>query len=173
MKDVQRLMGRIAALNRFISRYSEKCRNFYDILRKNKKFEWTQKHEDALKALKDYLSSTSAWMKPVDDEPLSLYLAISGNAIRVVLVKDHEGQQHPIYYKARDVSGLSSSAPMMYNTSLETAIKSQALADFVADFSSDLQKEVDLEVQQLEENKDPWILFTNGASMLEEQDWVY
>jgi hypothetical protein len=44
------------------------------------------------------------------------------------------------------------------------AIKSQALTDFVADFSSDLQKEADLEVQQLEETKDHWILFTDGAS---------
>ena len=45
-----------------------------------------------------------------------------------------------------------------------TAIKSQALADFVADFSSDLQREAELEVQQLEETKDPWILYTDGSS---------
>ncbi|KAM0010574.1 putative nucleotidyltransferase, Ribonuclease H [Helianthus debilis subsp. tardiflorus] len=37
MKDVQRLTGRVAALNRFISRSSEKCKEFYDILKKNKK----------------------------------------------------------------------------------------------------------------------------------------
>ena len=72
-KDVQRLTGRIAALNRFISKSSEKCKDFYDILRKNKKFEWTDKHEAALKALKDYLSSAPPLMKPVDGEPLSLY----------------------------------------------------------------------------------------------------
>ena len=45
-----------------------------------------------------------------------------------------------------------------------TAIKSQALADFVADFSSDLQREAELEVQQLEETKDPWTLYTDGSS---------
>jgi len=44
------------------------------------------------------------------------------------------------------------------------AIKLQALADFVADFTSDLQVQADLEVQQLEETKDPWILYTDGAS---------
>ena len=38
-KDIQRLTGRVAALNRFISRTSERCKPFYDILRKNKKFE--------------------------------------------------------------------------------------------------------------------------------------
>ena len=63
-KDVLRLTGRIAALNRFISKSSEKYKEFYDIMRKNKKFKWTEKHENALKALKDYLSSAPALMKP-------------------------------------------------------------------------------------------------------------
>jgi ribonuclease HI len=53
-----------------------------------------------------------------------------------------------------------------YDIKYETrnVIKSHALADFVANFSSELQEEADLEVQQLEETKDPWILFTDGAS---------
>ncbi|XP_076948514.1 uncharacterized protein LOC143620791 [Bidens hawaiensis] len=44
------------------------------------------------------------------------------------------------------------------------AIKSHALADFVADFSSDLEEQANLDVQQLEETKDPWTLFTDEAS---------
>ncbi|XP_076899519.1 uncharacterized protein LOC143553398 [Bidens hawaiensis] len=218
-KDVQRLTGRITALNRFISRSSEKCKDFYDILRKNKKFEWTQRHEDALKALKDYLSSAPALMKPIDGEPLSLYLAVSGNAISAVLAKDHEGQQHPVYYVSKSLLNAEVRyshleklilALIMASTKLRhyfethtiilrtnypvknvlrkpelsgrmakwavklsaydiqyeprTTIKSQALADFVVDFSSDMLEEADLEVQQVEETKDPWILFTDGAS---------
>ena len=85
------MTGRIAALNRFISISSEKCKEFYDILKKNKNFEWTEKHEEALQTLKNYISSASLLMKPEDGEPLSLYLAISGNAVSVVLVKDHVG----------------------------------------------------------------------------------
>nr|XP_043629812.1 uncharacterized protein LOC122601106 [Erigeron canadensis] len=45
-----------------------------------------------------------------------------------------------------------------------TAIKSQALADFVADFSTDLQSDVDLEVKMLEESTEKWTLHTDGAS---------
>ncbi|KAF5796121.1 putative nucleotidyltransferase, Ribonuclease H [Helianthus annuus] len=90
MKDVQRLTGRVAALNRFISRSSKKCKEFYDILKKNKKFEWGEKHEAALQDLKQYLSTAPLLMKPEDGEPLSLYLAVSGNAVSAVLVKDHE-----------------------------------------------------------------------------------
>ncbi|KAJ0951779.1 putative nucleotidyltransferase, Ribonuclease H [Helianthus annuus] len=218
-KDVQRLTGRIAALNRFISKSSEKCKEFYDILRKNKKFEWTEKHENALQALKDYLSSAPALMKPEKGDVLSLYLAVSLKAVSAVLVKDHEGTQHPVYYVSKSLLDAESRyshleklilALIMASTKLRhyfethvivvktnfpiknvlrkpemsgrmakwavklsaydirykprTAIKSQALADFVADFSSDLQKEAELEVQQLEETKDPWILYTDGSS---------
>ncbi|KAD6454556.1 hypothetical protein E3N88_09262 [Mikania micrantha] len=42
VKEVQRLTGRIAALNRFISRSSKKFKGFYDILKKNKKFQWDE-----------------------------------------------------------------------------------------------------------------------------------
>ena len=51
IKDVQRLTGRITALNRFISKSSEKCKDFNDILKKNKRFEWGQMHEKALQNL--------------------------------------------------------------------------------------------------------------------------
>ena len=37
----QCLTGRVAALNRFISQSTDKCLAFYDVLRGNKKFEWT------------------------------------------------------------------------------------------------------------------------------------
>ena len=47
-----------------------------------------------------------------------------------------------------------------------SAIKSQALIDFVVDFSDDLQTEVEIETRQLleEENMGRWTLFTNRAS---------
>ncbi|KAK1411205.1 hypothetical protein QVD17_37751 [Tagetes erecta] len=107
-----------------------------------------------LKDLKDYLSSAPALMKPVKGESLILYLVVSGNAVSVVLVKDHEGQQHPVYYVSK--SHLDAEA--------RNAIKSQAIADFVADFTSDLHVQAYFEVQKLDETKDHWILYTDGAS---------
>ena len=38
-REVQRLTGSIAALNRFISRSTDKCVPFYQLLRKDKKFD--------------------------------------------------------------------------------------------------------------------------------------
>ena len=90
-------------MNRFISKSSEKCKEFYDILRKNKKFEWTEKHENALQALKEYMSSAPALAKPEKGDVLSLYLAVSSTAVSAVLVKDHEGTQYPIYYVSKSL----------------------------------------------------------------------
>jgi len=54
-REVQRLTGRVAALNRFISRSTDKCLDFYDVLRGNKKFEWMTRCEEAFQELKKYL----------------------------------------------------------------------------------------------------------------------
>jgi hypothetical protein len=198
-KDVQRLTGRLAALNRFISRSSDRCKEFYDILKKNKKFEWGEKQEEAFQELKKYLSTPPLLVKPEDGEPLYLYMAVSSNAVSAVLVKEADGLQHPVYYVSKSLIDAETRyshleklilALVMASTKLRhyfethaihvktnypvkcvlrkpevsgrmakwsvklsafnliyeprTAIKSQALADFVADFSTNLQPEVDL-----------------------------
>ena len=102
-KDIQKLTGRVAALNRFISRSSERCKPFYDMLKKNKDFTWTEHHEEAFNDLKSYLSSVPLLAKPEDREPLYLYLSVTGTAVSAVLVKEMDGLQHPIYYVSKSL----------------------------------------------------------------------
>ncbi|KAL5822071.1 hypothetical protein ACOSQ3_023953 [Xanthoceras sorbifolium] len=64
IKDVQKLTGRLAALNRFISKSSEKCKPFFDALRKSKSFDWNQTSEDAFQNIKSYLASPPLLSKP-------------------------------------------------------------------------------------------------------------
>ncbi|CAI9768182.1 unnamed protein product [Fraxinus pennsylvanica] len=73
MLKVQRLTGRLVALNRFISRSSDKCQKFYSILRKNKTFEWTPAFEEALQQLKQYLTLPPLLSKIKDGEQLYMY----------------------------------------------------------------------------------------------------
>ena len=40
-KEVQKLIGMIAALNRFISQSADQCRPFFQLLHKWRNFEWT------------------------------------------------------------------------------------------------------------------------------------
>ncbi|XP_074300358.1 uncharacterized protein LOC141631608 [Silene latifolia] len=98
LKDVQRLAGKVAALSRFISRSLDKCRLFYDILRKRQKFEWTADHEQGFRELKHYLSTPPLLSKPEQGEPLFLYLAVTEVAVSAVLVREQDKEQNPVYY---------------------------------------------------------------------------
>ncbi|KAJ9542559.1 hypothetical protein OSB04_029065 [Centaurea solstitialis] len=80
VKEVQKLTGRVTALTRFISRSSDKCHLFYNVLRKNQGFLWTDEHEKALQELKQYMISPPLLTKPVEGESLQLYLA-GGNMV--------------------------------------------------------------------------------------------
>ncbi|KAL0293069.1 UNVERIFIED_CONTAM: hypothetical protein Sradi_6958500 [Sesamum radiatum] len=48
-KEVQKLVGRMAALNRFISRSSDKGLPFFKVLKKVDGFSWTEQCQAALK----------------------------------------------------------------------------------------------------------------------------
>jgi hypothetical protein len=62
-KKVQRLTRCMAALNRFISRLGEKGLPFYKLLKKVDKFQWTSKAQEALDALKKFLTTPQV-LKP-------------------------------------------------------------------------------------------------------------
>ena len=55
VKEVQKLTGRIAALNRFVSRVTDKCLSFFKTLKQA--FAWTDECEAAFLELKCYLSN--------------------------------------------------------------------------------------------------------------------
>ena len=55
VKEVQKLTGRIAALNRFVSRAIDKCLPFFKTLKQA--FAWTDECETTFQELKRYLSN--------------------------------------------------------------------------------------------------------------------
>ena len=55
-KEVQKLTGMAAALNRFISRSADRCKPFFLLINKWKGFEWTEECATAFQQLKDYLA---------------------------------------------------------------------------------------------------------------------
>ena len=111
IKEVQRLTGRIAALSRFVSRASDKCQPFFQVLKKA--FQWDEKCEEAFVALKTYLSSPPILVSPIEGELLTLYLAVSDFSTSTVLVRERERVQHPVYYCSRALRGAEERYPKM------------------------------------------------------------
>ena len=56
IKEVQSLTGQVAALNRFVSKATDKCLPFFKVLKKT--FEWTDECQKAFQDLKTYLTTT-------------------------------------------------------------------------------------------------------------------
>ncbi|XP_074346553.1 uncharacterized protein LOC141685345 [Apium graveolens] len=102
VKQVQSLTGRIAALNRFVSKSSDRCKEFFKAIKlAGKDFVWTSKCEEAFKRIKEQLGNPPMLSKPLDGESLILYLAVSEYSISAVLVREEDGQQSPVYYVSK------------------------------------------------------------------------
>jgi ribonuclease HI len=109
-KKVQRLIGCIAALSRFISRLGEKGMPFYKLLKKVDKFQWTTEAQEALEALKKFLTTPPVLKLPHRATPdqlaedLLLYISCTTHVVSTTLVVERveEGHaypvQHPVYF---------------------------------------------------------------------------
>jgi hypothetical protein len=103
MKQLQRLTGRIAALNRFISRSTDKCLPFFKILRKV--FTWSEECEEAFEKLKEYLMNPPLLRRPTEGEILYLYVAVSPSTVSLALVREDAGIQKPVYFTSNALHG--------------------------------------------------------------------
>jgi hypothetical protein len=88
VKDVQKLTGRVAALNRFIPRAAERSLPFFQVLRSAKNFQWSETQKQAFQELKDYLSNMTKLCPPEPRLPLLLYVSASNLAVSAVLVQE-------------------------------------------------------------------------------------
>ncbi|KAK0598758.1 hypothetical protein LWI29_037707 [Acer saccharum] len=101
LKDIQRVMGCLASLSKFIAKSTDRCLPFFKALKKGKGVEWNEDCERAFQALKDYLGQAPLLSKPETGETLYIYLSISEAATSSVLVRQEEGVQKPIYYTSK------------------------------------------------------------------------
>ena len=88
--------GKIAALNRFVSRVTDKCLPFFRTLRRS--FAWMDECQTAFDNLKKYLSSPPLLSPFKPGEELYLYLVVSHAAISAALVREEDGSQRPVYF---------------------------------------------------------------------------
>ncbi|XP_058180125.1 uncharacterized protein LOC131298668 [Rhododendron vialii] len=134
----------VVALNRFIRRSGDLCCPFFRaITTSRRRFVWTEECEQALQSLKQYLSHAPLLVKPLPDEDLYLYLAVSDHATSAVLVR-REGMEHqPIFFLSKTMTDSQTRYLPMALALFEprTAIKGQALADFFAELTPGLQDE--------------------------------
>src|SRR5438105_838240 len=104
LKDVQKLMGYIAALSHFVSRLGEWAMHFYKLLKKQDKFQWTPEVQQAFDELKKFLTNPPMLVPPMPEEPLLLYIAATSHVVSTAIVVERQQEGHiqkvqrPVYF---------------------------------------------------------------------------
>nr|GEW95430.1 reverse transcriptase domain-containing protein [Tanacetum cinerariifolium] len=194
LKDVQKLNGKLASLNRFLSKSAEKSLPFFKTLKKCTKksdFQWNPKAEEAFKEIKQSIAELPMLTAPKEKEELIIYLAAAKEAVSAVLMTERDVKQVPIYFISRALQGPEINYTPMEKLILalvsaitgrllkwrfklgehdiqyrpRMSVKGQILANFIVERPEDGTP--DRPMEDREELSDPWILFTDGSSCVD------
>ncbi|GJV57009.1 reverse transcriptase domain-containing protein [Tanacetum coccineum] len=119
-KDMQKLNGKLASLNRFLAKSAEKSLPFFKTLKKCTKksdFLWTEEAKAVFRQMKKHIAKLPMLTAPEEQEELIVYLAASKEAVSVVLMTEREARQIPIYFVIRALRG-----PEVNYTSMEKLV---------------------------------------------------
>jgi hypothetical protein len=92
-KGAQRLAGRLASLNRFISRLAERNLPFFEVLKSAEVFQWGLAQQKVFEELKQYQINLTTLTPPSSRALLLLYVAASHSAVSAALVQEKQDGQ--------------------------------------------------------------------------------
>jgi ribonuclease HI len=120
-KGALRLAGRLASLNRFISRSAERNLPFFEIVKSTEVFQWGLAQQKAFEELKQYLIDLTTLTSPSLGTPLLLYVAASHAVVSAALVQEKQDGQIKKQALVYFVSEVLSPSKKNY-TELETVL---------------------------------------------------
>jgi len=98
VKEVQRQTGSMVALSRFLSASGDKGYPYFQCLKNNDRFIWTNECKEAFTKLKMYLLNPPILRKPTRRLPIHLYLSITDRAISLIILQEEGKDQRSIYF---------------------------------------------------------------------------
>ena len=128
VKEIQKLIGRIAALNRFVSKAMDKCLPFFKTLKQA--FAWTDECEATFQDLKRYLSNLPLLSPSKERENLYLYLAVSTTTVSAALIREEAKKQLPVYYVSQAFQGAESKYPKIEKIAFALIVASRKLRQY-------------------------------------------
>ena len=107
VKDVQRFVGLCNYYRRFVENFAQIARPLHNLTKKNNKFIWDNKCENAFQELKNRLTTAPVLIHPDPSKPFIVECDASNYAIGGILSqKDDEGKLHPVAYYSRSLSNV-------------------------------------------------------------------
>ncbi|CAN6695530.1 unnamed protein product [Malus baccata var. baccata] len=166
--QLQRLLGKINFLRRFIANLAGKIQPLTPLLRLKDKenFEWGPTHQQAFDSIKAYLTSPPVLVPPQRGKPLKLYISASERSIGSLLAQNNEsGKEQAVYYLSRILTEVETRYSLVERLCLalyftarrigkwilalsefsfqyvpQRAVKGQAIADFLTEHQESQSK---------------------------------
>ncbi|GJT65920.1 reverse transcriptase domain-containing protein [Tanacetum coccineum] len=172
LKDVPKLNGKLASLNRFLAKSAEKSLPFFKTLKKCTKksdFLWTEKAEAAFRQMKEHIAMLPMLTAPEEQEELIICLAASKEAVSAVLMKEREATQMPIYFVSRALRGPEVNYTSMEKLVLALVYASKRLKRYFQAHPIIVTRRKGQDDSTEEEELLPaqWTLFTDGSSCVD------
>jgi len=102
LTQLRSFLGAVGYYRKFIKNYSSIAQPLYKLQKKNTKFQWTQTEENAFSELKENLVKAPILSFPNFDKQFIIRTDASYDGLGDVLIqKDNEGVEHPIFYVSR------------------------------------------------------------------------
>nr|GEV30336.1 reverse transcriptase domain-containing protein [Tanacetum cinerariifolium] len=170
IKEVQSLNGKLASLNRFLSKSAKKSLPLFQTLKKCIKksdFRWTTKAEQAFQQLKQHLSELPLLVAPKPQEELIMYLFATYGAVSAVLMTERGTTQTPIYFISRALQGPELNYSPMEQLVLSLVFAVKRLRRYFQ--AHPITVITDQPIKQTENvcQEEPWTLFTDGSSCVD------
>ena len=113
MTELRAFLGMVGYYRRFIPHYAETAEPLYHLLKKNTKFEWTEKCEETFNACKNMLVQAPILRRPDFKRPFQIVCDASNMGIGAVLEQlDDNGVPYTIAYWSKTLN----SAQRNYHT---------------------------------------------------------
>jgi hypothetical protein len=96
LKGVQRVIGCLAALSRFISCLGVRVLPLYKLLKKVNRFAWTPEAKEALGKVKQLLTKALILTPPTAREPLLLYIVATTQVVSAILILEQGEEGHAL-----------------------------------------------------------------------------
>jgi len=125
----------MAALSRFVSAEGEKGHPYFQCLKRNSRFAWTDECEASFIKLKEYRAKPPVLCKPVGGVPLRLYFAVTERAISAVLVQEQNQIQKPIYFVSKALQGPETRYQSLEKVALAVVFSARRLRHYFHSFT--------------------------------------
>jgi len=152
VKEVQQLTERMAALSKFVSAGGDRGHPYFQCLKRNSWFIWTEECEAAFLKLKEYLAAPPVLCKPQTGVPLRLYFVVTEWAISSVLVQEQDQTQKPICFVSKVLQGPEGRYQTLEKTALDVVFSPRTLRHYFQSFTMVVMR--DLPIQKVLQKPD-------------------